>query len=404
MLSVIEAQERILRAVAPLAVEMVSLQFALGRILAKDSVCPLDLPPFNNSGMDGYAVLAEDTVGASEANPVKLKVLGTVAAGDWWIDPLRAGQALRIMTGALIPPGADAVVMVEKTRPSADIVEILQQAKSGQNIRPKGEDVPQGKTVIREGTRLRAAEVGLLASMGFASVPVHGQPRVAVISTGDELVEVDQPLPPGKIRDSNSYAVGAATQRAGALLHSRHHVEDDPEALRSCLESLLPQVDMILTTGGVSVGDFDVVKAVVGDLGDINFWKVAMKPGKPLVFADLRGKPMFGLPGNPVSSLVTFELFVRPTLLKMQGTRNLQRPAVTTMVMQECRSSEQREEFVRARTIYENGQYQSRLCGDQGSGRLSSLVEANSLLVIPAEVTRVPAGALVTAIMTDWEE
>lgn len=404
MLLVREARDRILKAMMPLALESVKLDDALGRTLACDIQSPLDLPPFDNSGMDGYAVTAADTQGASESSPVTLTVLRTIAAGDWCETPLQPGQAMRIMTGAPVPPGADAVVMVEKTRPAGDSVQIRAQAEPRQNIRPKGEDVPTGKLVMTQGARLRAAEVGLLASMGIASVEVHRQPRVAVISTGDELVPVHLPLAPGKIHDSNSYAVAAAVEQTGAVIHSRNHVTDRADDLRMCIQSLLPEVDVLLTTGGVSVGDFDVVKSVVGDLGEINFWRVAMKPGKPLVYANLQGKPMFGLPGNPVSSLVTFELFVRPALLRLQGRNDLSRPTVQTTVTQSFRSTEGREEFVRARTVINGeGRFESRLCGDQGSGRLSSLVEANSLLMIPADTIRVSAGTTLTAMMTDWE-
>jgi len=363
-------------------VETVPLAAAWDRVLAEEVVAAGDLPPFDNSAMDGYALRARDTVGAAEDRPVRLGVLEDLPAGRVAARPLEPGTAMRIMTGAPLPAGADAVVPVERTLPGPGTVDVLQEARPGQNVRLAGEDIRAGQRILHRGTRIRAAELGVLAALGRPYVQVFQRPRIAVLTTGDELVDVEAPLRWGQIRDSNAYALSALVREYGGEVGAVRRAIDTHDALRTALDQL-PEVDFILTSGGVSVGDYDLVREVVEERGQVLFWRVAIKPGKPFLFGQIGDRWLFGLPGNPVSAMVTCDLFVRPALFQRSGRTDWSRPRVPTRLTVALRSDPQRLEYVRARTEYRDGAWRSTPTGDQGSGRLSSMLGANSYVLLP---------------------
>ena len=408
MRTVEEALETILVSVYRLPEERVPLLEAVGRVLEEEVEADIDVPPYTNSAVDGYAVRAADTAKATADSPVILRTLADIPAGVVSSEPVTAGAAARIMTGAPVPPGADAIVMVEETQPTEDgRVAIREEAQAGQHIRHQGEDVARGTVVLSAGARLRAAEIAMLATMGRATVPTVRPARVAVISTGDEVVEIEEgvPPPPGKLRNSNLYALAALVQEAGAVVHSRTHIPDDPEtteaALRACAD---PETgaDVIVTAGGVSVGDRDFVKPALERLGRLDLWRVAMKPGKPLAFGSIGKTLFFGLPGNPVSAMVTFELFVRPALWKMAGVAesDLSRPQIRAVVAEAIPHIPGRREYVRAlTTTTPDGGFVTQATGAQGSGILRSMTLANSLLILPEDSSGVAAGDTVTVLL-----
>lgn len=394
MLAVSEALERILEHIYPLGAESVILEEAFERVLESDIVAPYSLPPFANSSMDGYAVQAADL----ETIPAILQVVEDIAAGYAPKRQIERGQAARIMTGAPLPLGADTVVPVELTYDEqlgvvapADIT-ILQAVSLGANVRQSGEDVQKGEVVLHKGRVLRAADLGLLAGLGFSALPVYRQPRVALISTGDELLTPDQLLQLGKIRDTNSYTLGALIRSWGGIPLRLGIARDTVDDVRAHFQRAIDlQCDLILSTAGVSVGAFDVVKSVLDELGTVGFWKVNMRPGKPLTFGQMGGIPFVGLPGNPVSATVTFMVFVRPILAKMQGLDS--RPPHTHLVrVGEAMTSDGRMTFARVRLIEENGEWVAYSTGTQSSGALSSLVKADGLLIIPADKQVVKVG------------
>ncbi len=393
MLSVEEAREKVLSAVSVLEAAETPLLEALGMTLAEDAVAREDIPPFDNSAMDGYAVRSEDVAGAREGSPAELEVLGDLAAGHAPEVALRAGQALRIMTGAPVPEGCDAVVPVELTRGEGGRVLILEAVEKGANLRRAGEDVKSGETVMAAGTAIGPAELGMLASLGYARPRCFRRAVVGIISTGDELVGVEEELAPGKIRDSNSYTVFGMVHEAGAQPLRLGVVRDDADLLERTILDNLEKVDLFVTSGGVSVGDYDMVKDVLGKVGEMNFWKVAMRPGKPQAFGHVRGKPLFGLPGNPVSVMVSFEQFVRPAILKMMGRRDIFRPQATAILDAPLGRKAGRTEFIRVVAEWRDGRYHVRPTGPQGSGILKSMVLGNALAVLPEEVGRLEAGA-----------
>ncbi|MCL4534630.1 MAG: molybdopterin molybdotransferase MoeA [Bacteroidetes bacterium] len=412
MISVEEALERILANLSPLAPERKPLLEAMGQVLAEDIVSDIDIPPLDNAAMDGYAVRWEDTRGASDDAPVTLRVIGEVAAGYMAQAAVAPGTAIRIMTGAPVPEGADAVVQFEDTdeaREKAkaghkrDSVKVFRPAKPRLNIRDAGEDVHRGEQVVPKGTVLRPAEIGVLSSLGRAQVQVIRRPRVAILSTGDELVGIDEPLSPGKIRNSNSYSLAALVQRYGGipvmLGIARDVVNDLTAKLRQA-----QGCDMLLTSGGVSMGDYDVVKDVLAMEGEIGFWQVQMKPGKPLAFGRLGDVPHLGLPGNPVSSMVVFEQFGRPAVLKMLGKTNFRKPEVQAILDTPARNNDGRRCFYRAWVERRDGEWHARLTGPQGSGILTSMMLANGLVIIPEDVRRMEPGERVRAQMLDWPE
>lgn len=394
VLSVSEALERILEHIYPLGAEAVTLEEAFERILAVDIVAPYSLPPFANSSMDGYAVQAADL----ETIPAILQVVEDIPAGYAPKRQIERGQAARIMTGAPLPLGADTVVPVELTYDEqlgmvapADIT-ILQAVSLGGNVRQSGEDVQKGEVALHKGRVLHAADLGLLAGLGFSTLSVRRQPRVALISTGDELLTPDQALQLGKIRDTNSYTLGALIRSLGGIPLRLGIARDTVDDVRAHFQRAIDlHCDLILSTAGVSVGAFDVVKSVLDELGTVGFWKVNMRPGKPLTFGQMEGIPFVGLPGNPVSATVTFMVFVRPILAKMQGLDS--RPPDTRIVrVGEAMTSDGRMTFARVRLIEENGEWVAYSTGTQSSGALSSLVKADGLLIIPADKQVVKVG------------
>jgi len=397
-LSVDEALERILARVRPLEPVSMELLDALGATLAEDAVADRDVPPFRNSAMDGYAVIAADVASA----PATLRVVGEIAAGGVPSRPIARGEAMRIMTGAPLPDGADTIVRVEDTDNRTDTVTVTVATKPGTSVRAAGEDLRRGETVLRAGTVLRAAEIGVLATIGRTSVQVVGRPRVAVLSTGDEVVELDAPLRPGQIRDANRYSLASAARAMGATPVPLGIVRDTADDLRRALRDAATKADVIVTSGGVSVGDHDHVKPVVDELGSMDFWSIAIRPGRPLAFGEIDGKLIFGLPGNPVSSLLGFELFVRPALLKMAGRRLLQRPRVTATLDDTLDTPPGLRFF--ARGIYDPATNTVRTTGPQGSGILRSMALANCFIDVPATIQHVDRGASVTVIRTDLPE
>ncbi|MBC7247444.1 MAG: molybdopterin molybdotransferase MoeA [Actinobacteria bacterium] len=396
MLSVDEAREAVLASIDTLPEVEVGLQDALGMTLAEDVVAGHDIPPFDNSAMDGYAVRAADLAGASPRRPVELAVVGDLPAGYEPGVTVARGEALRIMTGAPLPPGADTVVPVEATRGEGDRVQVMEELARGANVRRAGEDVRAGEKVLEAGRLVAPAELGMLASLGHARVRCFRRAVVGIISTGDELVGVEEELSPGKIRDSNSYTLYGMVREAGGEPLRLGVVRDDASLLERTILENLERVDLFVTSGGVSVGDYDMVKDVLGKLGEMNFWKVAMRPGKPQAFGHIRGKPLFGLPGNPVSVMVSFEQFVRPALLRMMGRRDLFRPTVTAVLDAPLGRRTGRTEFIRVIAEWRGGRYHARPTGPQGSGILSSMVAGNALAVLPEEVGRLEPGSEVT--------
>ena len=401
MISVEEAFSTILGSCRTLGLEKVDILEACGRVIGEDVFAPRDIPFAANSAMDGYAVRSADIQGAHALGPVELRVIETVAAGSLPQKTVKAGQAVRIMTGAVLPRGADAVVRREDTEEKGRTVLIKVAAAEGLDIRFPGEDVRQGERVIAAGEALRPGHIGMLAALGRAFVPVYGRPRVAILSTGDELVDIETEPMPGKIVNSNSYSLAAQVSACGGVPQMSAIVRDKKEELVGAFTTAR-RADVILSSGGVSMGDYDFVKDVMGDIGNaMHFWQVAMRPGKPLAFGSIDGTPLFGLPGNPVSVMVSFEQFVRPYLLKMQGYTRILRPALTAVSAQEIKKGKGVKNFLRAVVEKEEGRYVARLTGEQGSGILKSMVTANAFIVLAEDVTRVTKGADVTVQILD---
>lgn len=383
MLSVAEARERALAEFAPLPSERVPVQQARGRVLARGADALEDNPPFDNSAMDGYAVLAADIVNASPDSPVSLRVIDNIPAGKAPTVPIERGCAARIMTGAMTPPGADAVVMIEMTETDGEKVRIMQASEAGRHIRRKGESVRAGDRVLEAGTLIGSAECAMLAALNIAHAEVYRKPRAAVLSTGDELIDLGDPLTPGKIRDSNRYGIWAQIEEAGGTPIDLGIAGDDAEDVEKKIRAGMEKADLLITSGGVSVGDHDIVKEVLLRLGELHFWRVAMKPGKPQAFGRVLGKPVFALPGNPVSSMVVFELFARPALLKMGGLRRLHRRTVRAAISQSVRpDASGRVNYMRVALTETDGGLRADLTGAQGSGILRSLIGANGLAVV----------------------
>ena len=365
-------------------------------VLAQDIVAGHDVPPFNNSAMDGYALRTEDIVSAGKENPVRLKLIDEQPAGKLTKVEVTHGTAIKIMTGAPIPAGADTVVPIERTQPGDNWVDIEVAHERGANIRLAGEDMPKGSQVFEPGVLITPVIIGLLASLGFARVDVFGRPKVAVIGTGNELIPVDEPLSPGKIRDSNSYALTAQTRAVGAPVERIGVAGDTKEAVTSLVRSALEVADVVVTSGGVSVGDYDFVKDVLKEMGaDLKFWGVKQKPGKPLAFWTLDGKLIFGLPGNPTASVLCFEEYVRPALLKMMGRRNLLRPVVKAELTHDLRRKPGRHHFVGMKVEVIDATYRATVNGRQGSGILKSLAGADGIGLVPDNVADMNEGDMI---------
>ena len=386
MIKVAAALRIVLGGIKILDSEAIELTDALGRVLAEDIHSDSNIPGFDNSAMDGYAVKSVDLKGASKNNPKVLEIIDELKAGDIPKKILKNNQAIRIMTGAVMPKGADSVVMVEDTqRGEKNKVKIFKETEIGENIRKAGEDVKKGELVIPCGTLLKSAHIGLLASLGKAKVKVTRKPKVAILATGDEIVDVKEKLKPGKIRSSNTYALYAQILKSGGIPKNLGIAKDRPLELEKKIKLGL-DCDIILTSGGVSVGDYDLVKVILAKIGtNIKFWKIAMRPGKPLVFGTFNDKLVFGLPGNPVSSMVSFEIFVRPAILKMLGQKNDERKEVEAVVGEDIKKKPGFRYFLRANTSWKQGMYWTKTTGPQGSGILKSMALANSLIILPED-------------------
>jgi len=396
-----QARAAVLERLRPLPAREVPLGDALGCVLADDVTAAEDLPPFANSAMDGFAVRAADLAGASDREPIALEVTGEVFAGSARLPTVQAGGAARIMTGGPLPPGADAVVPVEQATVDGDAVRIRLAPGERQFVREAGEDVRAGAVVLERGRVLDPAAVGMLASVGRRLVPVHPKPRVTVVSTGDELVDPGDPLGPGQIRDSNSWLLVAQARAAGADAFRCGKLRDDPEALRRGFALAAAEGDLVLTSGGVSVGERDYTKRVLAELGDVRSFRVAMQPGMPQAFGFAAGTPLYGLPGNPVSCFVVFEMLVRPALRRLAGHPDdrLDRPRVVARLGEPVRSPPGKVSFLRVRLQVGDDGLVATLTGHQGSGVLSSCVAADGLAVVPAERRELDAGAAVQVVL-----
>jgi len=417
MLSVEQALEQILTRIDALEEEEKPILGCLGQVLAEDIYSSINIPPLDNSAMDGYAVRSEDTHGASLESPRFLRVIDTVTPGYISKHEVEPGTVARIMTGAPIPKGADCVVRFEYTdetqrKSPSDEVGILYEVETGFDIRRAGENIAKGSKSLSKGTLLRPSEIGVLASLGYNRVVVIRRPVVAVLATGDEIVDISQPLPEAKIYNSNTYSVAALVLRYGGIPRILGIASDSEDSLMASLQHG-QDADLLITTGGVSLGDYDIVKDVLLKDGEIVFWKVRLKPGKPLAFGMVKGLskagvekkiPYLGLPGNPVSAMVTFEVFVRPAILKMLGKKNLAKPTVEAVIEEPIVNEDARRIFARAIVEKHGEKYIARLTGAQGSGILSSMASANGLVIVPEDKPGVEAGDLVQVMMLDWEE
>jgi len=403
MLSVTEARERILSHFRPKATETTSLIASANRVLGTDVFADQDHPSFDNSAVDGFALRAEDT----HASLTTLNVVADIPAGTHPQITLNPGEAARIMTGAEVPQGANAVIMVEDTGiherqaglPAPKKISFTKNMNNGENIRMRGMDVRVGDVVLHKGRLIKPQDLGVLAMLGIGDVPVFQTPRVALLSSGDELLDIHAALEPGKIRDTNSHTIAALVESAGAEVLRLGVAKDTREAVTALLDQAAQnQVDLILSSAGVSVGAFDYIKEVIDANGNMDFWKVNMRPGKPLAFGKYRGIPFIGLPGNPVSAFVGFEVFVRPTLERLSGQMSGSRSKIKVRCAAEI-ESDGRESYLRAILHMEDGVQIATLTGHQGSGNLLSLVQADALLIIPAGVKCVPAGQEVDAYL-----
>lgn len=418
MITVEEALQRILGHVSVLETERKPLLKALGQTLSEDIYASIAVPPADNSAMDGFALCEESTRGASPASPKVLRVIGQVAAGGTPEQTVTPGTAVRIMTGAPVPPGADTVVPFEDTDEEqrrsarADLsalahIGILKEVPQGSNIRRAGEDIAPGSLLFPTGTVLHAPQIGVLASIGLSAAPVVRRPRIAIIGTGDELTELGTALAPGRIYNSNSYALAARVLSLGAIPLVLGIARDQAGELREKIRAGLDS-DLLLTSGGVSLGDYDMVKGVLAQEGEMTFWTVRMKPGKPLAFGlfQHRGRrvPHLGLPGNPVSSLITFEVFARPAILKMMGRTDLSPILIKAVLQDKVTNNDGRRVYSRVRLCHKEGQYWAQTTGPQGSGILTSMAYADGLAIIPEEVPAAKPGDVVEVIVLDWSQ
>lgn len=417
MLSVEEARERILSYFSVLPVEETQLVDSLGQVLAEDLVAPFDIPPFANSAMDGYAVGAADTQGASNESPVELPVTGVVAAGQLPDHALESGTAIRIMTGAPMPDDADAVIPFEDTDElerresggSSEAIAVHLQAETYDNVRGAGEDVQAGATVLESGQILRAGEIGVIASLGHADVRAIRRPVVAIVSTGDELLEPGARNQPGKIYNSNAFSIAAMVSRYGGVPRIMGIARDTVESLEAALEDAL-DADLVVTSAGVSKGDYDVVKDVLSARGEIALWSVRMRPAKPLAFGVLDRKdgskvPHLGLPGNPVSAMVAFEQFGRSAIRLMMGKPQAEKPTIEAIMDDTIRNFDGRRVYARVQVYRDDsGGYRARSTGNQSSGVLSSMAQANGLAICPDDIGMINVGEIARVEMLDWPD
>jgi molybdopterin molybdotransferase len=401
LLSVAEAQAKLLAHIHPLGVEIIPLKRSTGRVLAEPVLAMFNIPPFNNSSMDGFALRAIDTNSAKIDAPITLEVIGDIPAGFVAERPIAPGQAQRIMTGAPLPSGADAVIPVEDTdfhsrqpgAPCPSKVKIFRSVQLNENIRPMGQDAAKGEIVLEPGYRIRPQDEGFLAMLGFGEVKVVKQPIVGILSTGDELIAAGEPLTQGKIFDSNTYTLSALVETCGCVPIDLGIARDSFDDIHEKLDRAITQnANLVISSAGVSVGAFDYVKSVVEEHGEMDFWRVNMRPGKPLAFGRFKEVPFIGLPGNPVSSFVGFEVFVRPALERLAGHVTWKRNR-KKVITDELIESDGRETYLRVVITETEGSYIAKLTGHQGSGNLRSLVQANALLLLPSGVKSLPPGS-----------
>lgn len=410
-ITVDEALQRILSVFAPLEMIRLPLDDALGLALAVDVIAGSNIPSFPNSAMDGFAVRAADTLGATTARSRALTISGEAIAGHPTGVTVEPGCAVRIMTGAPVPIGADAVIRFEETDEehgrtrrvqAGDLIRVFRTVSPGENVRPAGEDVGAGETVLSAGTGIRPAEIGLLAALGRSTVTVHRRPNVAILATGDELADPGQVLGPGQIRNCNSPMLSAMVRRCGGNPIVLGVARDSTSDLRAKFKESRG-ADLLITIGGVSAGDYDQVKEVLRMDGRIDFWQVRIKPGKPLAFGQLDGTPLLGLPGNPVAAAIAFEQFARPAIRRMLGCRNLARPVVLARLASRVENGGGRRQFVRVRVEAAADEFVAYPAGPQGAGILTSLTRANGLLVVAEDVAVAEAGELLPVQMLDWD-
>ncbi len=394
-----EAQQRILTHFKPVETEMSSLNACAGRVLAADIISS-DLPPFDNSSVDGFAIITNDVADATSASSLTLSVVADIPAGSSSDITLAHGQAARIMTGAPVPKGADAVIMVEDTdfnnrnpgAPAPKTVKVFKNIQTGENVRARGMDIKMGRKILFAGTRLRAQEIGLLAMLGVANLSIYRKPRVALLSSGDELMPVELRLAPGQIHDSNSYILSVLITELGCDVLPLGIAPDQRDAIQFLFDQAIGMnADLIISSAGVSVGALDYVKEVVESNGKLDFWRVNMRPGKPLAFGDYHSVPFIGLPGNPVSAFVGFEVFARPAIERLAGSKTATRTKVKVRLA-EAIESDGRESYLRAIVEERDEVLSAKLTGHQGSGNLLSLVQANALLIVPAGVKSLAIG------------
>lgn len=401
MIAVEKALKIILRGARLMGTEKALILEAQKRVIAENIYAGRNIPPADNSAMDGYALRSSDTKGATKKNPVRLKIAEEIPAGKIPRRKIGAGEAARIMTGAMIPAGADTVLRQENTKRDGGEIVVFAPVAKKTDIRFAGEDVRRGKLVIPKFSILGAAQLGMLASLGQKLVNVYKRPRVAVVATGNELVDINTNPPPGKIVNSNSYSLAALVKDCGGIPIILGITRDNKKDIKRIFTKAL-KADLIISSGGVSVGDYDLVKDIMAEMGNsMRFWQVAMRPGRPLAFGAIKGVPLFGLPGNPVSSMVSFEQFVRPYLLKIQGRRNIFRPVIQAASENGLEKKAGVKNFLRAVVRKEKGGYIAATTGDQGSGILKSMVAANALIVLEEKVTKVKKGEMMQVQLLD---
>lgn len=399
MISFQEARKQVLAEIKQLPSERCALSALCGRILAEDITALSDIPPHDNTSVDGFAVRAQDIASATPDNPVVLTVIEDIPAGKVPHRSVAQGEAVRIMTGAPLPEGADCIVMVEDTdsgsKSSREKCSIYKAGSPGDNVRERGEDVRAGQRIIAKGIKLRPQEVGIIASLGKDEALVAKKPVVAIISSGNEIAMPGQPLQPGQIYDANSFTLANQAEEAGAVPRNYGIVADNLTAVVAALKKAAQECDIIVTSGGVSVGDYDLMKEALASLGEMHFWQVRQKPGKPLAFGYIKGKPVVGLPGNPVSAMVIFAQYVRPILGIMLGLQEIFSARYDAVCEEKIKKSKERVEFLRAHIWWQDCTYHARLTGPQGSGILNSMVMANGLIILPEGTDVITAGTRV---------
>jgi len=395
MIDIREAQQEVLEEIPALGKERIHILEALGRVLGQDVAAIRDVPTADNSAMDGYCCRHSDLADSATHKPFRLRLVGEAPAGRPFLGTLNAGEAVRVMTGGIIPQGADTVIMVEDTQREADDIICFRDPGIGAHIRRRGEDVMAGEVVLSEGDMIRPPEVGMLATLGHAYVHVYQRPLVAILSTGDELVDLDEPFTVGKVVCSNTYSLAAQVMDCGAIPLSLGIASDDETDQRNKISQGL-RADVVLTSGGVSVGKYDLVKDTLSQLGmRVKFLKVNMKPGKPLVFGTIGNKPVFGLPGNPSAAMISFEQFARPALLKMMGHTNLFRPIIEAFLAEDTSIASDRLHLVRCKLFEADGKMMARTAGPQSSGALRSMIMADGLMILLPDKRPHRAGDLV---------